>query len=127
MEATVGSLSRALASSGLLADDAVRELQERWQREATKPPDDAGAFARWLVSKGVATKFQLGVLSAGRGEQLLLGKYKLLDRVARGRVAGVFKAVHSLGEVVAIKVLPPSKTKNPKIFARFQREARIAQ
>jgi tRNA A-37 threonylcarbamoyl transferase component Bud32 len=127
MEATVDSLCRSLSGSGLLSADLVRGLQERWPREAKGSPADTGAFARWLVSKGVATKFQLGVLSAGRGEQLTLGKYKLLDRVARGRVAGVFKAVHSLGEVVAIKVLPPSKTKNPKIFARFQREARLAQ
>jgi serine/threonine protein kinase len=127
MEATVESLCDALAGSRLVSPDAVPELQRRWQREAKGPTADAGAFARWLVAKGVATKFQLGVLAAGRGDQLSLGKYKLLDRIGRGRVAGVFKAVHSLGEVVAIKVLPPSKTGKTKSFVRFQREARLAQ
>jgi eukaryotic-like serine/threonine-protein kinase len=127
MEATVESLCDALASSRLLTPDAVRDLQQRWRREAKVPASDAGAFARWLVSRDVATRFQLGVLTAGRGDQLFLGKYKLIDRIGRGRVAGVFKAVHSLGEVVAIKVLPPSKTSQPKTFARFQREARLAQ
>src|SRR5262249_46314099 len=44
----------------------------------------------------------------------------------KGRMAGVYKAVHSLGQVVAIKVLPPSKAKLPQLLARFQREARLA-
>jgi serine/threonine protein kinase len=127
MEATVESLCNALASSRLLTPDAALDLPQRWQREMKGSAADAGAFARWLVSRDVATRFQLGVLAAGRGDQLFLGKYKLLDRIGLGRVAGVFKAVHSLGEVVAIKVLPPSKTNNPKTFARFQREARLAQ
>jgi eukaryotic-like serine/threonine-protein kinase len=127
MEATVESLCDALAASRLLTPEAVRDLKQRWQREKKGAAADAGAFARWLVSRDVATRFQLGVLTAGRGDQLFLGKYKLTDRIGRGVVAGVFKAVHSLGEVVAIKVLPPSKTSQPKTFARFQREARLAQ
>jgi serine/threonine protein kinase len=127
MEATVDSLCNALAGSRLLTPDAVRDLLRRWQREARGPLADVRAFTRWLVTRGVATRFQLGVLAAGRGEQLFLGPYTLLDRVGRGRVAGVFKAVHGSGEVVAIKILPPSKTSQPKTFARFQREARLAQ
>jgi serine/threonine protein kinase len=127
MEATVESLCGAMTDSRLLTPDAAGELQKRWRREAKGPPSDAGAFARWLVAKGVATKFQLGVLAAGRGDQLSLGQYKLLDRIGRGRVAGVFKAVHSLGQTVAVKVLPPSKTGKTKTFARFQREAKLAR
>ena len=41
-------------------------------------------------------------------------------------MAGVYKAVHRLGPIVAIKVLPPSKARDSNIFARFQREARLA-
>ena len=41
-------------------------------------------------------------------------------------MAGVYKAVHRLGQIVAIKVLPPSKVKDPQTFGRFQREARLA-
>jgi serine/threonine protein kinase len=126
MAATVEFLCDSFGESGLLTPDAVRHVRERWQRECKGSFGDASAFARWLVAQDVATRFQLGVLAAGRGDQLLLGKYKLIDRIGRGRVAGVFKAVHSLGEVVAIKVLPPSKTSNAKAFGRFQREARLA-
>src|SRR5262249_20791579 len=55
-----------------------------------------------------------------------LGEYKILDRIGRGRMAGVYKAVHQLGQVVAIKVLPPSKAKDPRTLGRFTREARLA-
>ena len=41
-------------------------------------------------------------------------------------MAGVYKAVHRLGQVVAVKVLPPSKAKDAQLLARFQREARLA-
>jgi serine/threonine protein kinase len=41
-------------------------------------------------------------------------------------MAGVYKAVHRLGQTVAIKVLPPSKGKDARKFARFQREGRLA-
>ena len=36
----------------------------------------------------------------------------MLDRLGQGRMAGVYKAVHRLGQIVAIKVLPPSKAKD---------------
>jgi serine/threonine protein kinase len=42
-------------------------------------------------------------------------------------MAGVYKAQHQLGQVVAIKVLPPSKAREPNLLGRFQREARLAQ
>src|SRR5262249_33292544 len=51
---------------------------------------------------------------------------RILDRLGKGRMAGVYKARHELGQVVAIKVLPPSKARDPQFLARFQREARLA-
>jgi serine/threonine protein kinase len=41
-------------------------------------------------------------------------------------MAGVYRAQHETGPVIAIKVLPPSKAKDPGLLARFQREARVA-
>src|SRR5206468_2519439 len=57
---------------------------------------------------------------------LRLNQYKLIDRLGQGRMAGVYQAVHELGQTVAIKILPPSKAKDPQLFGRFQREARLA-
>jgi serine/threonine protein kinase len=127
MEATVESLCTALVRSRLLTPDAVRGLYQRWLRELKELAPDAAAFSRWLVANQFASEFQIGVLARGRGDQLFLNQYKLIDRVGRGRMAGVYKAVHNLGQVVAIKVLPPSSARDPFVFARFLREARLAR
>jgi hypothetical protein len=46
-----------------------------------------------------------------------------LDRIGTGRMAGVYKAVHASGQMVAIKVLPPGQAKKPQVLGRFLREA----
>ena len=51
------------------------------------------------------------------------GEYKLLQRIGSGRMAGVYKAVHPLGQTVAIKVLPDAFAQDPDRLARFTREA----
>jgi serine/threonine protein kinase len=61
----------------------------------------------------------------GHTEGFFLGPYKVLELIAKGRQAGVYKAVHASGQLVAIKVLPASKAKDAEILARFRREARL--
>src|SRR5262249_22343379 len=103
-----------------------RQLQQRWQQEAGPAAGDAEAFRKWLVDNNHATDFQLSQLLRGHADHIFFNDYKLLDRIGRGRMAGVYKAVHPLGQTVAIKVLPPSKAKDPQALSRFQREARMA-
>ncbi len=114
-----------LGRSRLLAKENPPDLAKRWQREA-----QAGAgvedYARWLAANQFLTEYQAGVLLRGRAGPFFLNEYKLLDRLGVGRMAGVFKAQHRLGQIVAVKVLPASKAKDPTTFARFQREARLA-
>ncbi|HYT92286.1 MAG TPA: serine/threonine-protein kinase, partial [Gemmataceae bacterium] len=126
MERTVESLCNQLARNRLLEPNAIRAMRGRWRTEASDVADDAGRFKEWMVGNGYLTDFQLGMLTRGFGDLLFVGEYKLLDRIGQGRMAGVYKAVHPLGQVVAVKVLPPSKAQHPEIVARFQREARMA-
>jgi len=126
MQPSVQSFCNALAKSSLLSADEVRSLYQRWVAEAREKASDLGQFESWLEANQYATAYQIGVLNRGRGDQLFLNQYKLLDRIGRGRMAGVYKAVHNLGQTVAVKVLPPSKAKDPTTFGRFQREARLA-
>jgi serine/threonine protein kinase len=127
MEISVQHICNVLARSQLLTADEVRALYQRWRGEAESAPGDANRFRRWLVEKEYVTEFQAERLFQGKTDRYFLNQYKLLDRIGQGRMAGVYKAMHRLGQLVAIKVLPPSKAKDHEAFARFQREARLAK
>jgi serine/threonine protein kinase len=126
MEASVQSLCNLLAKGRLLPPAEVRNAYQRWLREAKDTPDDPERFAKWLAANKYVTEFQAGLLLKGHVDNLRLNQYKQVDRLGQGRMAGVYQAVHELGQTVAIKILPPSKAKDPQLFGRFQREARLA-
>jgi serine/threonine protein kinase len=125
MALTVENLCGLIIRSRLLPVEAAKGLYQRWQAEGRNVAS-LRAFAGWLVAKGHLTEYQVTLLSNGYADNFFLDHYKILSRIGKGRMAGVYRAVHALGQVVAIKVLPPSKAKEPRILARFQREARLA-
>ena len=78
-----------------------------------------------LVAAGLVTKFQAGLLRAGKYKGFRLGSYVILDKLGAGGMGQVFRARHAtLPKEVAIKVLPPSFKSDPVALARFVREAR---
>lgn len=126
MQASVESLCNLLAKNRLLPGDQIRTLRARWRSEGGPQVDDVDAFRGWMQRQGALSRFQLEMLDRGFADFLRFGEYVLVERIGTGRMAGVYKAVHPLGQVVAIKVLPPSKAKQPQVLGRFQREARLA-
>lgn len=123
---SVESVCNVLARSKVLETDAVRALRNRWREQAGPRIDQVEEFKRWLIANSPVTEFQLDMLARGHGDLLFFDDYKLLDRIGRGRMAGVYKGVHPLGQLVAIKVFPPSRVKHPQLLGRFLREARLA-
>jgi serine/threonine protein kinase len=56
-----------------------------------------------------------------------IGDYDVLDKIAEGGMGAVYKGRHrTTGELVAIKVLPPTTAKNPVLLKRFEQEYRAA-
>src|SRR5262245_11269144 len=126
MELSVPNVYGLLIRSKLLSLDDAKTMFSRWQSEAGKSAGDAGQFAKWMVANQYVTEYQASLLARGYADGFFLNLYKILHRVGRGRMAGVYKAVHQLGQVVAIKVLPPSRARDTQLLARFQREALLA-
>jgi eukaryotic-like serine/threonine-protein kinase len=126
MTLSVERLCNELNRKGLLSPADIRNLRQRWLREAGVSAGDPVLFVKWLAQQGRVTGYQAGVLLRRRDDPLVLGAYKVRGRIGRGRMAGVYEAVHPSGQVVAIKVLPRERAADPKMLARFQREARLA-
>jgi serine/threonine protein kinase len=122
----VESVCQLLTRSRLLPADEVQALNERWRHEAGDAVTDSRRFSKWLVARQYITRFQSKLLLRGETDHILLNQYKIVDRLAKGRLAGVYKAVHSLGQDVALKVLAPSRAEKPALVARFRREGRLA-
>jgi serine/threonine protein kinase len=126
MDFTVENICGLLIRSKLLTPEEVKVMYQRWQAEARDGAANVSHFSRWLTANQYVTEYQAALVARGHADDFFLNDYKILDRLGRGRMAGVYKAVHSLGQVVAIKVLPPSRCKDPHTLARFCREARLA-
>jgi eukaryotic-like serine/threonine-protein kinase len=126
MELTVQNVYGLLLRSKLLSLEEAKAMFARWEREAGGGSSNLARFASWMVANKYLTEYQAGLLARGHADGFFLNDYKVLERLGKGRMAGVYKAQHRLGQVVAIKVLPPSKAKDPVLLGRFQREARLA-
>ncbi len=126
MELTVQNVYGLLLRSKLLSLDEAKSMLTRWQEEAKDSASNVAQFASWMVANKFVTEYQAQLLARGHAEGFFLNEYKILDRLGKGRMAGVYKAQHQLGQIVAIKVLPPSKARDASLLNRFHREARLS-
>ena len=115
---TIPDFFRVLVRSRLLAPEAVDALHKRWQAVAGARVSLDG-FCSWLVANQHLTTYQADLLRRNRGDHFFLNQYRILERVGKGRSAGVYRALDGEGRVVARKVLPPSEAKDPEASARL--------
>jgi serine/threonine protein kinase/formylglycine-generating enzyme required for sulfatase activity len=120
---------------------SLDEFAEALSRYHLLPSDQAGegaralfarfpeprALARELLQRGWLTAYQVNHVLQGRGAELLLGSYVLLERLGEGGMGQVFQARNwKLGQVVALKLIRKERVDNPDAVRRFQREIRAA-
>lgn len=87
----------------------------------------ARSLACELIERGWLTPFQASRLHQGRGGELFLGSYVLLDRLGEGGMGAVYKARDGRRDgVVAVKVLRAGRIGDANSIRRFRREIHAA-
>src|SRR5262249_51144975 len=100
--ATTTDLVRLLRDYSLLEPAQLDEVADDLRPHVREPRE----LARELIRLNWLTPFQADQLFQGRGGELLLGSYLLLQRLGEGGMAQVFKARNrKTGAVVAVKLL----------------------
>jgi serine/threonine protein kinase len=81
---------------------------------------------RMLVKHHLLTAYQARRLAMGQRFGLLLGNYRVLDRVGTGSMAVIFRGEHcQTGRRVALKVLSIRRGYDKRVTRRFIQEVRI--
>ncbi|MHB8864644.1 MAG: serine/threonine protein kinase [Pirellulaceae bacterium] len=123
MTVTLKLFSEHLIQSGLLSPDDLEAFIARCH----PAPTTAQQLARDLIESGRLTKFQVSMIAQGKSRSLSLGIYEIRDILGAGGMGHVYLARHRrMNRLVAIKVLPPRVTSDPRAVERFHREVRAA-
>jgi serine/threonine-protein kinase len=86
---------------------------------------DAESLAADLIKRGWLTPYQVNQLMKGKGQELVLGSYIILEQLGEGGMGQVLKARHrNMGRIVALKIIREERLKRPDALRRFQREVR---
>lgn len=117
-------VSDSILRVGLLSEsDVVETCRELEERHGTV---DGSSLLGHLAATGRITRYQARQLARGRGRQLVLGNYLVLNRVGQGGMGTVFRALHRrMDRVVAVKVIN-QKIAGPDFVRRFRREIQVA-
>ncbi len=107
-----------------LLEPAAMEQLESWANSDGADPQE---IAREIVQRKWLTAFQVKAFWKGRGEDLFINQYVLMEKLGAGGMGDVFKARHMrMDRIVAIKLIRPERLANPETVKRFQREIKAA-
>jgi serine/threonine-protein kinase len=121
---SVPALLGTLRTHKLLEAKPLEEL-ERLHKQG-RLPTEPKLLGQELLQRGWLTPYQVNQLLQGRGADLVLGPYLLLERLGGGGTGQVFKARHMrLQRDVALKLIRKELLADPEVMARFDREIRI--
>lgn len=121
----VQNVMSCLEQTGLLPKEETSQALMTLMQSGK--PVDGEHLLGVLIARGSLTTHQAHELQVGRGEQLVLGNYVILDEIGGGGMGRVYKALHRrMNRVVALKLLHREFSQSPEMIARFQQEVQAA-
>jgi putative two-component system response regulator len=118
------SLFRNLLQLGIISASRSEKLSPDERVELWSAPDD-DAVIEALLGHQLLTPFQAGRIRAGQSHTLILGNYRVLDKIGAGGMGVVFRAEHlKFHTPWAIKALYLNGEKNRRAVERFFHEVR---
>lgn len=114
-----------LRDCGLLYDKRL----DRAVKELGDTVAEGKLMARELITRGVLTPYQANYLLQGKGKELMLGQYRIVERLGQNVSGQTYKAVHAtMGRLVVIRLLAPHLAADPISRTKFTQEVQnIAQ
>lgn len=110
-----------LVSSLLIRPREWGELSPETQVELAGLPEEE--LLDELVQRKMLTKFQASRILTGKMFGLILGNYRVLDRLGSGGMGVVYQGEHlRLPRLVAIKSIPVHADEDSKVLQRFRAE-----
>jgi serine/threonine protein kinase len=117
----VADFSDALRKLSCLDERAWAEVRALAERCAA-----ARELAAKLIQSGHLTAYQANLLLQGRGAELTVGPYLLLERLGEGGTGQVFKARHqAMNRMVALKLVRRELLADSEVVGRFYREVAV--
>ena len=124
---------KLVATSRLVANDTLESLRRDIAREtAGQPPaasDDAAsaAIAKWLVQRGVLTKWQGRRLLHGDSGPFFVGDYRLMERLENDGPGRLFRSRHEpSGRAVCLMLLDRKLCQRVDVWTEVVRRTTIA-
>jgi serine/threonine protein kinase len=125
LQLTTNSFCQLLEKSQLLSEEQQNRLKAELAHSQSL--STASSIADWLITQGWITQWQADKLLQARHRGFFLGRYRLLNRIARGGMSTVYAAQHvDSNTICALKVLSQSKVNHSSSLPRFYREAQLA-
>jgi response regulator RpfG family c-di-GMP phosphodiesterase/serine/threonine protein kinase len=119
-----GEIVGGLIASSLIAVEDWDNFPASVREQVNQSAGQHEVLAK-LVEHGLLTEYQAARIESGRKFGLLLGNYRVLDRIGAGGMGVVFKAEHRLlRRPVALKVLAQSSAEDSRMLSRFFAEMR---
>ena len=122
MYVDVDTFLSQLSDSGILSEQKLRAaLYKKSEHQ------DGESLAREMIKSGQLTKYQADQILGGKGKNLCMGQYVLLEKLGAGGMGQVYKAYHpGMERVVAIKVILAKGQIDEESVRRFEREVKAA-